>query len=517
MLASQGRPLLDANTQRLLGDAPRGRDVRIMVTLPSEAADNYSLVKALLASGTDSVRINTAHDDREAWDRMVAHVTRAREELGRPCRILIDLAGPKLRTGPIRLGPSVLSWRPQRDVYGRVKRPARIWLTASDSPSVAPERADAVLHMDGRWLGGLITGDVIKFFDARDSKRALDVVATSDTGIWAESAQTAFVVPGLALHVTRGIASGSAGAPIQSAATIGPVPAVTQSIRLSRGDTLILTRSLEPGAPAVLGADAGVLEPATIGVTLPEIFDDVQPGEHIWLDDGSIGGVIRTVDRDRLEIEITHAKPGGSKLAADKGINLPDSHLRLPALTAKDIEDLPFIAERADLVGYSFVHSADDVEALQARLKSLGKDLGIILKIETKRAFEQLPALLLAAMRSPSSGVMIARGDLAVECGYERLAEVQEEILWLAEASHTPVIWATQVLETLVKDGMPSRAEITDAAMGERAECVMLNKGPHVVAAVRVLDDILTRMQAHQQKKSAMLRHLALADRFLGR
>jgi len=109
---------------------------------------------------------------------------------------------------------------------------------------------------------------------------------------------------------------------------------------------------------------------------------------------------------------------------------------------------------------------------------------------------------------------MIARGDLAVECGYQRLAEVQEEILWFAEAAHLPVIWATQVLETLAKKGMPSRSEITDAAVGERAECVMLNKGPYAVRAVQILDDILQRMQAHQEKKSAMLRQLHLATAF---
>ena len=135
-------------------------------------------------------------------------------------------------------------------------------------------------------------------------------------------------------------------------------------------------------------------------------------------------------------------------------------------------------------------------------------DLGIVLKIENRTAFEHLPDLLLAGMRSPRLGVMIARGDLAVEMGWERLAEVQEEILWLAEAAHVPVIWATQVLETLAKRGLPSRAEITDAAMGERAECVMLNKGPHILEAIEALDDILSRMQAHQHKKRAMLRQL---------
>jgi pyruvate kinase len=111
-------------------------------------------------------------------------------------------------------------------------------------------------------------------------------------------------------------------------------------------------------------------------------------------------------------------------------------------------------------------------------------------------------------MRSRAAGIMIARGDLAVECGYERLAEVQEEILWLAEAAHLPVVWATQVLESLAKSGRPSRAEITDAAMGVRAECVMLNKGPHVLEAIRVLDGILRRMQAHQSKKRPLMRAL---------
>ena len=140
--------------------------------------------------------------------------------------------------------------------------------------------------------------------------------------------------------------------------------------------------------------------------------------------------------------------------------------------------------------------------ALREHLAAIGAaQLGLILKIETRRGFEHLPEMLLAAMASPATGVMIARGDLAVECGYERLAEVQEEILWACEAAHMPVVWATQVLETLAKTGLPSRAEITDAAMSERAECVMLNKGPHILDAMRTLDDILRRMQAHQSKK----------------
>jgi pyruvate kinase len=181
-------------------------------------------------------------------------------------------------------------------------------------------------------------------------------------------------------------------------------------------------------------------------------------------------------------------------------------------MTDKDAKDLEFVAQHADVVELSFANRAGDVELLQRHLARLGdRQPAIVLKIETRRGFEGLPDMLLTAMRASSCGVMIARGDLAVECGFERLAEVQEEILWICEAAHVPVIWATQVLESLAKEGMPSRAEITDAAMGHRAECVMLNKGPNMIGAVRVLDDILRRMEAHQAKKQAMLRELRLA------
>ena len=179
------------------------------------------------------------------------------------------------------------------------------------------------------------------------------------------------------------------------------------------------------------------------------------------------------------------------------------------AMTRRDILDLGVVARHADIVGLSFVRSAEDVTRLQSRLALLGgRRLGIMLKVETRRAFELLPELILAAMSSPAIGIMIARGDLAVETGYERLAEVQEEILWICEAAHVPVVWATQVLENLAKMGQPSRAEITDAAMSVRAECVMLNKGPHIVEAVDLLDRILRRMSAHQHKKRAMMRRL---------
>ena len=494
------RKLLERHTADLLGPPPKGRTVRIMVTLPSEAAGDFGLVRQLLDSGMDIARINCAHDGPAEWRAMATHVRRAAKAVGRPVRILMDLGGPKLRTGPIAPGTAVLKLRPQRDDCGRLLAAARVGLRPAGT--IMPVAGAAVhLGVEEDWLAGLELGDKLDFTDASGAKRSLLVVHRNDGGVLAECAQTAYLVPETQLKRHR-----KGGGPRSTRLT--ELPCREGTLHLERGSHLRLTRG-GVGEPSSGESDNGCQLVPSVACTLPEVFEQVTIGERIWFDDGRIGGIIRRTERDWLEVEITHARDNGEKLAGDKGINLPDSQLDLPALTEKDCEDLAVVAKVADLVGLSFVQRASDVETLRAHLCDLAApDLGIVLKIETRRGFENLPQLLFAAMAAKAAGVMIARGDLAVECGYERLAEVQEEILWAAEAAHMPVIWATQVLETLAKTGLPSRAEITDAAMGERAECVMLNKGPHIKEAMRTLDDILHRMQDHQAKKRPLLRAL---------
>ena len=510
----EGALLLEKNTKALLGATPAGRSVRIMVTMPPEAATDYQLVRDLLLHGMDCMRINCAHDGPEAWSAMIANLRRAEKETNKHCKVAMDLAGPKLRTGPVQPGPAALKYRPKRDALGRVVSPARIWLTPSSGPEIPPEPADAVLPVPQAWLGRLKRKDCVRFTDARGASRAMTIAGVVGDSRWAEAVRTAYIVPGLALEIRRPARNGAAARVWRT--QVGAIPPMQQTLRLKLGDTLVLTKSLEPGRPAERDNQGKLIRPAQIGVSLSEFFDCVQPGEPIWLDDGKIGGVIRNVAPETVSVEITQARPSGEKLGPEKGINVPESVLHFSSLTKKDLEALKFVVQNADIVGYSFVRSEADVLELQSRLADLGagEKPGIVLKIETREGFDQLPRLLLAAMRSRAFGVMIARGDLAVECGYQRLAEVQEEILWICEAAHTPVIWATQVLESLAKNGIPSRSEITDAAMGERAECVMLNKGPYIVTAVRTLDDILRRMQAHHQKKRSMLRKLHLADAF---
>ena len=189
--------------------------------------------------------------------------------------------------------------------------------------------------------------------------------------------------------------------------------------------------------------------------------------------------------------------------------------MQLPSLTDEDISYLPFIVKHADIVGYSFVRTAYDVKQLMEELSGLNRlDIGMVLKIENKDAFNNLPDLLLTAMQWSNIGVMIARGDLAVELGVERISEVQEQILWVCEAAHVPVIWATQILENLAQTGLATRAEITDASMSVRAECVMLNKGPYIMETINTLYNILQRMETHQNKKTGTLRQLSFANNF---
>jgi len=492
---ARGRELLMRHTEALLGPPPSDRAVRIMVTMPAEAARDGALVDELLASGMDCMRINCAHDGPVEWETMIGHLRAAQRRRGRPCKVLMDLAGPKLRTGPIAPGPSVVEWHPHRDEKGQVVAPARIWLHAPGGP--LPAGADAALPIEPpEILSRLRKGDRLAFADLRGKHRMLHVTSgQAKGGAWADCHASAWVGPGTAIR--------SVGHSSAARAKVADFPGRARRLLLKPGDSLVLTASASAGAPA--RAD----QPAHIPCTLPEVLGQLSAGERIYLDDGKIGGVIRAADRRHARIEITSTRPRGQWLGSDKGINLPDSTLRVPALTKQDRACLPFVAAHADIVGLSFVHDPQDVQALQHALeKEGGGHLGVVLKIETRRGFEQLPRILLTALRMPRVGVMIARGDLAVECGFERLAEVQEEILWVSEAAHLPSIWATQVLETLARKGIPSRAEITDAAMGERAECVMLNKGPHIVEAVRMLDGILRRMAAHMIKKTPTLRRL---------
>ena len=378
---------LSRHAAAVLGPISGPRCVRIMVTLPTEAATERSWARKVISAGTDCVRINCAHDDAQVWQKMISNVRAAARARGRRCRILMDLSGPRARAEEVLI----------------------------------PEELSRI-HLD-------------------------------------------------------------------------------EPVLLTRNG-FVAQRQFRFQARCSLAA----------------VFSALKPGVVVSFNEGRIGARVERATLERAELRVTRARPRGEKFRAGMALNFPDTDLHISPLTEKDLADLDFIVRHADLVGYSFVQRAEDVSVLlgeldarRARFKRKEK-LGIVAKIETARAVCNLPEIIVRAAGRGPFGVMIARGDLAVEVGYLRIAELQEEILWICEAAHVPVIWATQVLETLAKKGVPTRAEISDAAMAEGAEAVMLNKGPFILEAVKVLDSVLTRMAAHHHKKTATLRALHAWD-----
>ena len=505
----KSRQIMRKNNKLLFGYKSKQRRTRIMVTLPSSAADDRAFVRKLISLGMNCARINCAHDNPEKWERMIENIKWANIKLNKKCKIAMDLAGPKLRSGRIILGPKVINNNPQGYDFGKVVQPANIWIAPHNVPPPSNSKADYVLPVAHTLYKQIKRGNTLCFMDSRGEKGEILIGRKEGDGKWGLCSDSVYLETGTELILQKFKQSG------RKVKRLGKMVPKEQFITLFSEDKLILHKDPRPGETSRYNEEGSLISSAHISCTLPQVFEDVRPSEPIFFDDGKIEGEITNVSTEEIEIKILHAKEGGSKLKADKGINLPKSHLSVSGLTEKDKIDLDFVAKHADTVNLSFVNTPDDVQELQSMLTERGSIAGIILKIETQKGIANLPSILLTAMRCYPVGVMIARGDLAIETGWKNFATIQQEIIRMCGAAHVPEVWATQVLENLAKKGTPSRSEITDASMAQQAACVMLNKGAYIHRAVKMLDKILRRMQRFQNKTAVVLPKLSQADQLI--
>ncbi len=500
--------LLNKNTRKLFGYKSKKRRTRIMVTMPSSASEDYALVNHLIGLGMNSARINCAHDTSAEWEKMIENINRANNTLKKKCKVMMDLGGPKIRTGTMKPGPKVIHLQPKRDLEGKVIKPVKVWIAP---PDVLPPNnfADAVIPVSEELLRKIKRGNTIKFEDSRGKKIKIDIEKRQKKGRWGVCSDSAYISTGTELKLCKSKEGG------KEKIIVGELLPTEQFITLNIDDTLILHSKPVLGEPAQYAADGTLISNAHIACTLPEIFEDVKVSEPVFLNDGKIEAIIEKADKQELKLRITYAKNTGSKLKADKGINFPESDLKISGLTAKDKLDLEFVANKADVVNLSFVNHSGDVETYLTEIRKYKDNPGLILKIETQKGFKNLPDILMNAMQTYPIGVMIARGDLAIETGWKNFASIQEEIMRVSEAAYIPVVWATQVLDNLAAKGIPTRSEITDAAQAQRTECVMLNKGAYIEKAVKTLDKILRRMQRFQKKKQTILPKLEMAEKLM--
>lgn len=484
----------------LFGYRSRGRRVRIMVTLPTKVAYNYELMYDLLASGMNTARINCAHDNAEVWTKMIRNLNLAKAELGKNCKVFMDLAGPKIRTGRLKDGPKVRTFRPVRNKNGDVINPAQIELVSELNPTAKNE-----LPVESAWLASLKIGDSITFKDTRNKSRKLLVTRVHENHVVATCRKTSYINEGTKLTTVSALDS----------TFVGALPALEEPILLKVGHRIRLLKNAVAGEPAALNEHGDIITDAFVSITSDVAFSNVSHNDRCMFNEGKIEGTVKKVTESEIVVEISKAKFKGSRLRADKGVNFPDSNLQLTGLTAKDKKDLKFVVAHADAVNVSFVNSAEDITRLYKELDRLGAEptMGVILKIETSRAYHNLFEILLAGMHKYPLGVMIARGDLAIETGWEHMARIQQEIILLCNSAHIPTIWATQVLENLAKKGIPSRSELTDVASGLKADCVMLNKGPYIHQAITLLSDILSNMNVYRDKNEKLLQPIEMESK----
>lgn len=492
--AAGAQNLLQLNVEALLGPAPRDRRTRILSTIPQQVATDAALAEVLVRHGLDCGRIDCGRDDPVRWAAMIESLRRAARAAGRPCRILMDLAGPRLRTGPLPAGPPVVRLQPQRDPVGRPVAPARIWFTRREAPEEPIRPADAVLPVPGSWLDRLRRGDPISFVDLRGKRRQMRVVQGGAGGWWAELGNAAYVGTGTRLRIRR--PGGRMGDPSWMA-DVGDLPATELPLLLRQGDRLRLTAG---PTPSVLDNEVGGAEPS-ITCTMPEVLADVRPGDRIWFDDGELGGVVREATPSALRIEITWARPHGTPLGSNAAIRLPDTPMRAAFWSETDASILSFAVQHADALVLPPVRHPRDVQQVQdATARCGGRHLGIVLRIEHRCALDGLLPLLLQALRTHPTGVLFELRHLAIDVQDGTLEERLDAAMMSCRAAHLPVLWNTPTLESWSAKAPPTPAELVLAVTQLPSDGLVLGSGPHLPDALARLDEALRRREGDRNR-----------------
>lgn len=494
--------LASLNTNLLFGGKVSSKlskqTTAIMVTLPSNAAENEGrFIYELANAGVNSFRINTAHDDIVVWSAMadvIKKINASRQEENK-IKIFVDLAGPKIRTGNIQkveIPVVVGSNKTLKEILIYVSK--EMSTRAEQSDPVTLQKEPAQLVVDEKFFKRLKQDSYIRVVDTNGKKATITIrelhsdfaKASIDKKVYLDKKSKLFKKKkeGSLLNIEMQV----------------------EPIRLFKDDMLNITQQNLLGHAAIYDDEMNIIEPALISCSFEGITEHVHVGNNVFIDDGKIGLKVIEKNEDMITCRVTLAKPKGTLLKEEKGINFPDTSVKTAALTETDKINAAAVLGFVDTLSISFCQSAEDVRELQRLLQEHSREeIAIVTKIETKQAVVKMPEILAELLNWQKSGVMIARGDLAIEVGFQNLAHIQEALLDICDAAHIPVIWATQVLESQMKNNLPSRAEITDAAMSGRAECVMLNKGAFATDTIGVLTHILNDMHQIFKKNRQLL------------
>lgn len=258
---------------------------------------------------------------------------------------------------------------------------------------------------------------------------------------------------------------------------------------------------LKKNARVIISCINGIGREGLIISQYKQLYKDVKKGERILLDDGNLECMVETVDGKNVECKVVY----GGELKNNKGINLPDSKVSVSSFTAKDKKDVKLAMElNTDFVALSFIRTAKDIQSLKNYMHRTNKEIPIIAKIEKPEAVENITDII-----TVSYGIMIARGDLGIELPAEAVPLIQKDIIVKARSRNRPVIVATQMMESMITNARPTRAEVGDVANAAMtsADAVMLSAetavGKYPVKAVKMMDKILREIEKSQWNKNS--------------
>lgn len=254
--------------------------------------------------------------------------------------------------------------------------------------------------------------------------------------------------------------------------------------------------TLKKNTQVLIRCDINSGDEGVIASQYTNLYKDVKKDDRVLLDDGNLELRVEKITGQTISCKVIH----GGILKDNKGINLPDSAVSVSSFTSKDKNDIKLAMELgADFVALSFVRNEKDILVLDAYMKKNGMQIPIIAKIEKPEAITNIDAILSAAY-----GIMIARGDLGIELPAEQVPLIQKELICKARYHNSPVIVATQMLESMIEHSRPTRAEVGDVANAALlgSDAVMLSGetavGKYPVQAVKMMDRVLREIEAHQ-------------------
>ncbi|WP_018921461.1 pyruvate kinase [Salsuginibacillus kocurii] len=466
--------LLDWRSKLLLGGPRQGAN--IMVTLDSSRHRSIDELENLCQQGMTLARINGGRDEENILADWFSWGSQLSDSYS--LRIGLDLPGDTLRIPSLQKKKGILKVPVRYNEYF-IDGTLTPVTTQSIVEKQTVDQSTFTLYVKDISLSSFKKGDKLKFHDYRGRKRKLHVL-TDPVGdnLQVRLYRNAYIENQTTLYYKK-----------KMIGTISGIPSSPVTLSVTDGDKLRIR--FDSSAPEDHMEEDGAF---VINSPAAKFFENLQAEEPFLIDDGKISGVVQISTPEYVELLVQHPKDQRSPIEEQRSIVFPEQKNLSPSLSNPDRELLEKWGKQSDFILLSFVENAEQLQELKKELERLNlTHLGVMAKIESERAVENIDTILKEGLSFQKFGVMLGRGDLLAMVASDELPHMQRTVLKSAKAAHLPVIIATGLLQRTAKTGQAHQAELIDVEAAKEAEGVMLNKGNYTSKAVSLAKAILEK------------------------